>query len=319
MQNATYRHCLVGPGRLGSSLLRALAGAGRPVTAVGVRPAAGLDAGSTPPRLAPAEAVRLSLSEAAGRPLVFWLTVPDDAIAAAAAETLAAAGDADVSAVVVVHCSGLMGLQQLAPWRRAGAQVVSLHPLQSFAPLATGAAEPTRPDPFAGIPMAVTAATPQAEAAGAALAEAIGGRPFPLCETDKPLYHLAAAVASNLLIALQSQAGELMRQATHQDSVTDALHLLAPLVRTSLENTLRMGPERALTGPVARGDAGTVRAHLGLLAHEPARLGASYCSLSQQALALAAPRLDDEQVLTLQRLLGGYPDQAIDVCVEPEA
>jgi predicted short-subunit dehydrogenase-like oxidoreductase (DUF2520 family) len=167
--------------------------------------------------------------------------------------------------------------------------------------------------------MAVTAATPQAEAAGAALAEAIGGRPFPLCETDKPLYHLAAAVASNLLIALQSQAGELMRQATHQDSVTDALHLLAPLVRTSLENTLRMGPERALTGPVARGDAGTVRAHLGLLAHEPARLGASYCSLSQQALALAAPRLDDEQVLTLQRLLGGYPDQAIDVCVEPEA
>jgi predicted short-subunit dehydrogenase-like oxidoreductase (DUF2520 family) len=317
LQNATYRHCLVGPGRLGSSLLRALAGAGHHVTAVGVRPAAGFDATGTPPRLAPSEAVRLSLAEAAGRPLVLWLTVPDDAIAAAAADTLGAAGDADVSAVVVVHCSGLMGLQPLAPWRRAGAQVVSLHPLQSFAPLAMADA-PAQPDPFANVPVAVTAGAPGAEAAGAALAAAIGGRPFPLREADKPLYHLAAAVASNLLVALQSQAGELMRQATHQDSVTDALQLLAPLVRTSLENSLRLGPERALTGPVARGDAGTVRAHLTLLSHEPARLGASYCSLSQQALALAAPRLDDEQVQTLQRLLGGYPDQAIDACAEPE-
>ena len=89
--------------------------------------------------------------------------------------------------------------------------------------------------------MAVTAQTPQAEAAGTALAGMIGGRPFLLHESDKPLYHLAAAVASNLLVALQSQAGELMRQATHQSSVADALQLLAPLVRTTLENALRLG------------------------------------------------------------------------------
>lgn len=317
MQNATYLHCLVGPGRLGSSLLCALAGAGHHVTAVGVRPAAGLDVAGTPPRLIVADAVRQSLTEAAGRPLVLWLTVPDDAIAATAAETLHAAGDSDVNAVVVVHCSGLMGLQPLAPWRRAGAEVVSLHPLQSFAPLAGSAAHP-QPDPLAGVPVAVTAGTPMGAAAGTALAEAIGGHPFSLREADKPLYHLAAAVASNLLVALQSQAGELMRQATHQGSVNDALQLLAPLVRTSLDNALLMGPERALTGPVARGDAGTVRAHLSLLAHEPARLGATYCALSQQALALAAPRLDNETVQTLQHLLGAHPDQAVDAGSEPE-
>jgi predicted short-subunit dehydrogenase-like oxidoreductase (DUF2520 family) len=316
LQTAIYRHCLVGPGRLGSALLRALAGAGHRVTAVGVRPAAGLDAESAPPRLAVADAMRLSLSEAAGRPLVLWLTVPDDAIAAVATDTLSAAGGADLGAVVAVHCSGLMGLQQLAPWRRAGAQVVALHPLQSFTPTAGGTVACPVSDPFAAVPIAVTADTAQAEAAGTALAEAIGGRPFPLREADKPLYHLAAAVASNLLVALQSQAGELMRQATHKGSVTDALQLLAPLVRTSLENSLSLGPERALTGPVARGDAGTVRAHLALLAHEPARLGDSYCSLSQQALALAAPRLDNETVQTMQRLLGGYPDQAVEACAE---
>jgi predicted short-subunit dehydrogenase-like oxidoreductase (DUF2520 family) len=314
-----YRHCLVGPGRLGSSLLRALAGAEQDVTAVGVRPACGLHITSTPPRLGPADAVRLSLSEAAGRPLVLWLTVPDDSIAAVATETAAAASDADAGTVVVVHCSGLMGLESLAPWRRAGAQVVSLHPLQSFTPLAAGAAESPQPGPLAGVPVAVTAGTPQAAAAGTALAEVIGGRPFPLRESDKPLYHLAAAVASNLLVALQSQAGELMRQATHLGSVNEALQLLAPLVRTSLENSLRLGPEHALTGPVARGDAGTVRAHLRLLAHEPARLGAAYCSLSLQALALAAPRLDDETVQTLHGLLGSYPDQVVDARTEPES
>jgi predicted short-subunit dehydrogenase-like oxidoreductase (DUF2520 family) len=316
LQNATYAHCLVGPGRLGSALLRALTGGGRHVIAVGVRPAAGIDAAATPPRLAVADAVRLSLTEAAGRPLVLWLTVPDDAIAAATADTVLAAGDSDVTAVVVVHCSGLMGLQALTPWRRAGAQVVSLHPLQSFAPFAGSA--PPQPDPLVGVPIAVTADQPPAEAAGTALAEAIGGRPFSLREADKPLYHLAAAMASNLLVALQSQAGELMRQATHQASVSDALQVLAPLVRTSLDNALLIGPERALTGPIARGDAGTVRAHLSLLAHQPARLGATYCALSQQALALAAPRLDNETVQTLQSLLGGYPDQAIDACSEPE-
>jgi predicted short-subunit dehydrogenase-like oxidoreductase (DUF2520 family) len=315
--SGTHLHCLVGPGRLGSSLLRALDRADQSVTAVGVRQAAGLDQTAAPPRMAPDDALRHSLSVAAGRPLVLWLTVPDDSIAAVAAETAAAAGSAKASAVVVVHCSGLMGLEQLAPWQRAGALVVSLHPLQSFAPLTADASAYPGTDPLDGIPVAVTARTPQAEAAGTALAETIGGRPFLLHESDKPLYHLAAAVASNLLVALQSQAGELMRQATHQPSVPDALQLLAPLVRTSLENALRLGPERALTGPVARGDAGTVRAHLDLLQHEPARVAAAYRSLSLQALALAAPRLDDESVQTLQGLLGSFPDQAVDACAEP--
>ena len=317
MLRIAYCHCLVGPGRLGSSLLRALDRAGQTVSAVGVRPAAGLDHTAAPPRMAPGDALRHSLSAAAGRPLVLWLTVPDDSIATVAAETAAAAVGADVAAVVVVHCSGLMNLEPLAPWRRAGAQVVSLHPLQSFAAPTTRAADHTGPDPLDDIPVAVTARTAQAEAIGAALAETIGGRPFLLQESDKPLYHLAAAVASNLLVALQSQAGDLMRQATHLPSTTDALQVLAPLVRTSLENTLRLGPERALTGPVARGDAGTVRAHLDLLQHEPASVRAAYRSLSEQALALAGPRLDDESVQAMRRLLSSSPDQALDACAEP--
>jgi predicted short-subunit dehydrogenase-like oxidoreductase (DUF2520 family) len=259
--------------------------------------------------LASLDAVRLALDEAAGELVVVWLTVPDDTLATVASETAAAAGRR-AAAAIAVHTSGLSDLSPLEGWRRAGAQVLCLHPLQSFAERATATGGGAAPDWFDGVPIAVTAGSPRSQELGEELAATLGGRPFALAEEDKATYHLAAAVASNLLVALQSQAAELMRQATHRASATEAMGLLGPLVHTTLENVLRLGPERALTGPVARGDAGTVRAHLGLLAREPARLGTTYRALSLQALALAAPRLDDETVQTLQRLLGGYPDQA---------
>ena len=85
----------------------------------------------------------------------------------------------------------------------------------------------------------------------------------------------------------------------------DGLDHLAPLLNTTLKNLLGSGdPARALTGPVARGDVGTVRAHLRLLDRESPRLARTYRSLSLEALTLAAPRLDDEQVHTLLDLLG---------------
>ena len=90
---------------------------------------------------------------------------------------------------------------------------------------------------------------------GEPLAGRLGMRPFRSPTRSKPLYHLAATVACNLLVALESEAqadgrGRQRRQ--------DGLELLAPLLRTTLKNLLRLGPAHALTGPVARGDVGTV-------------------------------------------------------------
>jgi predicted short-subunit dehydrogenase-like oxidoreductase (DUF2520 family) len=83
------------------------------------------------------------------------------------------------------------------------------------------------------------------------------------------------------------------------------LDRLGPLLQSTMQNLLRSGePAYALTGPVARGDVGTVRAHLRLLDRESPRLARTYRALSLAALALAAPRLDDEQVATLRELLG---------------
>ncbi|HET6496280.1 MAG TPA: DUF2520 domain-containing protein, partial [Thermoleophilia bacterium] len=136
---------------------------------------------------------------------------------------------------------------------------------------------------------------------GEALAGRLGMRPFRLADEQKTLYHLAAVVGCNLLVALESEAKSLMDEATGDDRGLDHLNVL---MRTTLENLLATGePEHALTGPVARGDVGTVRAHLRLLDNERPRLASAYRALSLEALALAAPRLDDEQVRALKRLL----------------
>ena len=287
------RFCVIGPGRLGSVLVANLLRAGLDVASVAVRAAADIDESARPPRL--------PLSQAVAGADVLWLAVPDDAIAAVATKAAEALRTADRQApagpLLAIHSSGLGSLALLAPLRAAGADVLCLHPLQTFA-----GGEP-QAQALAGVPMAVTGSG-QAAAAGRRLAERLGARPFALPEANKALYHLAATVACNLLAALESEAAELMRAAAGEQ---DGLQLLGPLVRTTVENVLAQGPERALTGPVARGDVSTVRAHLALIGTRPPRFAAAYRALSAQAAALAAPRLDDETVRTFRRL---FQDEA---------
>lgn len=310
-----YRHAVMGPGRLGSTVIAALTQAGLPVAAVGTRRAP--QPAARPPVLPPARAAALAD--------VWWLTVPDDQIAMLAEELaevaaahrggVSAPGDASLSdeavgepargarggttgetaepRLLAVHCSGLGSLSLLDPLASAGADVLCLHPLQSFGGEASA-------ELLQDVPCAVTAARPPVQQLGQELAARIGMRPFPLDDADKPLYHLAAAVACNLFVALESEAGRLLHEATGRD---DAAAMLAPILATTLQNLTARGPERALTGPVARGDVATVRAHLALLEAQPPRVAAAYRALSLQALTLAAPRLDDEMVHALQDLL----------------
>lgn len=295
-------HCVIGPGRLGGCLAAALQLRGEQLAAVGVRSQSAPD--TRPPLLPVAAALRLAADVAARQSalLVVWLTVPDDAIAAVAAETAAALGT-DVPKMAVVHCSGLGGLDLLEAWRRRGAVTLSLHPLQSLTANAGAQA-------LAGVPMAVTSAGTPGRELGGRLAEILGCVPFDLPDESKRLYHLAATVASNLLVALEAEGAELLRQAAHLADTDGALRMLGPLVSTTLSNALSAGPRRALTGPVARGDVGTVRAHLEALERQPARLRRVYRALSLQALSLAAPALDNDTVEALQDLLGAYPDQS---------
>jgi len=294
--SSATRFCLIGPGRLGSTLAVVLERAGFAVIAVVGRPGLATEPDRRPPRL--------PLADAVSHADVLWLTVPDDQIGTVAAQvaaqataTIGAADEnaADPTSLTAIHSSGLGSLDLLAPLARLGVRTLCLHPLQSFA-----AGEPA-PAALAGVPIAVTA-RPDDEAFGFALAAAIGGRPFALPDANKPLYHLAATVASNLFVALESEAAGLIAEAIGGDP-GDGLDLLAHLVETTAANLRAGGPSRALTGPVARGDVGTVRAHVALLQARAPRLAAAYRALSLEALALAAPRLDDENVRALRRVL----------------
>ena len=285
-----HRFCVVGPGRLGSAVLAGLQEADLTVTAVGVH----ADDDTSLFGAIPHVRVRDAALEADA----WWLAVPDDEIYTVAgrlAEALPATRRPGAPQPLAVHSSGLGSVHLLKPLYEQGVRVLCLHPLQTF----TG--EPSA-ELLRDVPCAVTALEERDLQLGEELAGRLGMRPFPLADEHKTLYHLAAVVGCNLLVALESEAKRLMDQATGDPRGLD--HLGA-LLRTTMENLLRSGePAFALTGPVARGDIGTVRAHLRLLDRESPRLAGTYRALSLEALALAAPRLDDEQVETLQTLLG---------------
>jgi predicted short-subunit dehydrogenase-like oxidoreductase (DUF2520 family) len=167
------------------------------------------------------------------------LCVPDAEIPAAA-ETLTAA------APLVGHTSGATPLSALA---HAGVGCFGLHPLQSFAHPGVS---------FEGAGAAVAGSSPEALAFATDLAERLGMRPFEIDDDGRAAYHAAASVASNFLVTLEAAAETLAGGAGL--SRQDARSLLMPLVRQTVENLAELGPEAALTGPVARGDEATVAA-----------------------------------------------------------
>lgn len=158
------------------------------------------------------------------------LCVPDCEIAAAAA--LINPGR------LVGHCSGATGLEALFPH-----EAFSLHPLMTVT---------DRPVSFTGAGAAVDGTTDRALAFARGLAEALGMRPVHVAPDDRPLYHAAASVASNFLVTLETAAQRLAADAGVERD------LLVPLVRATVDNWAAVGSERALTGPVARGDETTV-------------------------------------------------------------
>jgi len=171
---------------------------------------------------------------------VVVLCVPDSEIEAAAATV--------APGTIVGHCSGATGLDVLA-----GHEGFSLHPLMTF----------TREDGaerFAGAGAAIAANTPRALELARALAQRLQMRVFELADSDRVAYHAAASIASNFLVTLEAAAERLALDAGADRDV------LVPLVRATVENWARLGPERALTGPVARGDERTIAAQRAVIA-----------------------------------------------------
>lgn len=233
------RAVVVGKGRLGSALASALGLAGSPAALVG-----GRDRADRRKEI-------LSAAAQAGPEPTLLLAVRDDALAGLVALLAEAAPDLP-RGTAVLHHSGALGAGLLAPLEKQGLPTGSCHPLQTF----TGSpADATR---FEGITFAIDGAG-AGLAAARRLALALGGRPVIIESRHRALYHLAASLGANGLTGLVAASRDALTGAGVAPG--EALAALAPLLRSALEEALERGPEAALTGPVARGDATTLERH----------------------------------------------------------
>jgi predicted short-subunit dehydrogenase-like oxidoreductase (DUF2520 family) len=236
---------VVGAGRVGAVLAAALQAAGHQVVAV----AGESDASRTRiATLLPGVPVAKPTTVARACELLL-LTVPDDMLANVVTQ-LAAAG-ALHEGQYVAHTSGRHGLAVLEPAREVGAHVVALHPAMTF----TG----TQLDlpRLRGCAFGVTADEPETVALAETSVSDLGGHAVWVPEDRRTLYHAGLAHGANHLVTLVTEAMELLRASGAEDpSVT-----LRPLLTAALDNALSFG-DAALTGPIVRGDVGTVRAHV---------------------------------------------------------
>jgi len=267
---------IIGAGRVGPVLGAALDRAGhRVVAASGVSAAslARIERLLPSAKLLPADQVPVHVD-------LLLIAVPDDALAGLV-RGLVEAGSLR-KGQVVAHTSGAHGIDVLAPAAAVGAHPLALHPAMTFSGTA---ADLDRLE--AGISFGVTAPDRLRPLATRLVAE-LGGTVEWIAEAARPLYHAALAHGSNHLVTLVNEAMDRLRDA----GVVHPERVLGPLLRASLENVLSQG-DVALTGPVARGDAGTIARHVAALRAVAPDSVPAYLALARRTAdrAIASGRL----------------------------
>jgi predicted short-subunit dehydrogenase-like oxidoreductase (DUF2520 family) len=199
------------------------------------------------------------------------ICVPDAAIA----QVCEAVAEAVPPLRFVGHTSGATGAEPLRPATERGAAAFGLHPLQTI----------THEDPeLIGAWCAVNGTDAEARGLAGALARRLGMQSFEVSDRSRAAYHAAASMASNFLVTLEAAAERVAGTAGVDRE------LLVPLVRAAVDNWAALGPERALTGPVARGDKATVAAQRDAISERAPELVELFDALVQATRELAATR-----------------------------
>jgi predicted short-subunit dehydrogenase-like oxidoreductase (DUF2520 family) len=283
---------LIGPGRAGQAIARLLHEAGHefkaiisrdPVRAAAAARFIGIPGSGT-----------TDLSRAREGELVF-IAIPDDHIEEMAT-TLRRKGYLAPNAVLI-HFSGILPAAILQG-KNGSPRALSIHPLQTFADSVLGIRS------LPGSPFAVEgdeSLLPLAEE----LVLNMGGTPFRISTRSKPLYHAAASVASNYMVTVIVVARQIMSACGFSEE--EAFHLLTPLLRGTGKNLGALGPEQALTGPIARGDIKTIACHLQALADLDPDLQEIYRVLGRKTVEVARKKgtLNREKAEEILRILRG--------------
>ena len=230
-----------------------------------------------------------SNQEVADTAELVFITTPDAAIAEVAKQVNWRKGQS------VVHCSGADSTDILNPAREASAMVGGFHPLQTFASVEQAVRN------IPGTTFAIEAEEPL-KTALKEMAIALEGHWIELKASDKVAYHTAAVFACNYLVTLVKLATDLWQ--TFKIPPDQAIQALLPLIRGTLHNIETVGIPNCLTGPIARGDTGTLEKHIDYLRHEVPTLLSSYKELGLQTIpvALAKGRINKEQARELETI-----------------
>jgi len=277
----------IGAGTVGTALAVRLGGSGYRVVAVSSRTRAS------------AQRLAQSVSDcrvyedgqgAADASQLVFVTTPDDAIGQVVAGIRWHSGQG------VVHCNGAASTDIIEPARRFGAHVGAFHPLQTFASVSHAI------DNIPGSTFAIEAEEPLLTILKG-MASDLEGNWVILGAGDKVLYHAAAVIACNYLYTLVKMATDLWQN--FGVPAPQATQALLPLLRGTLNNVENVGLPHCLTGPIARGDLGTIRSHLAALEREAPWLLSTYRELGLQTIPIASAkgRIDNDRAKELEALL----------------
>ncbi|HHY40933.1 MAG TPA: DUF2520 domain-containing protein [Syntrophaceticus sp.] len=278
----------VGAGKVGSALAILLQRAGYRIAGVASRTAE--SANRLAARL---NCPVLSKEDVAKRSEALFITTSDDAIASVAQEIAEKKGFHPEQ--IVLHMSGAHTAQLLEPAAEKGAITISVHPIQSFASVEQ--AIELIPGTYFSIEGDVRGYSFAQE-----MVEKLGGKHFKLDSNSKVLYHAAACVASNYLVGLLKTALDLLAAAGVPEEVR--LPAFLPLVEGTLKNIKKLGIPQALTGPISRGDRGTLEKHLDAMKELPELLSV-YRTLGLVTVeaALQKGTINEKQAASIRSLL----------------
>lgn len=274
---------IIGAGKVGTTLGKYLSIYGKNVTGFYSRTHESADEAAT---FAETETYS-SLCKLVEKSDVIFITTPDGVIPQVWGDLL----HQDISNRIICHFSGSLSSHVFSGREEAGASGISMHPMYAFS------------DKFHSYEQFHTAyltleGDPEAVAVMKPMWEAIGHHVLTLKAEDKIKYHAAAAMASNEMLGLMQASLDILSECGFSEK--DSMALLTPLVQGNIASMLEKGCVNALTGPVERGDAQTVRKHLQAL--EGSKAGKIYQSLGSTMVELAKRRNPDRDYTPVRTL-----------------
>jgi len=277
----------IGAGKVGTALAVQLSNKGYPVVAVASRTFASAE------KLAeavPGCKAYENVQRIADNTDLIFITTPDDAILEVVSQIKWHKGN------LVVHCSGAGSLDILETAQKTGAQVGAIHPLQSFASVEQAIKN------IPGSTFGIEGDGPIVDLLEE-MAKSLDGKAIQLGAGDKVLYHAAAVMACNYFVTLMQMSTDVWGK--FGVDTNDAIEALGPLLKGTVNNIINAGLPNCLTGPIARGDAGTIQMHVDALKAKAPKLLKMYCDLGLETIpiGIAKGTLDKQKAEEIKNIL----------------